>query len=84
VSSLHEEFHECPLDADDATMTLYTRAWMWHMFTTVLFPDGMGDVASWMYIPALADWDVVGCYSWGLAVLAYLYHHLCEAYQRRG
>jgi hypothetical protein len=27
--------------ADDSTVTLYTRAWVWHMFATVQFPDGM-------------------------------------------
>jgi hypothetical protein len=63
VTSLREEFRECPPNGDEATMTLYVRAWVWHMFTTVVFPDGTGDAASWMYILALADWDVAGCYS---------------------
>jgi hypothetical protein len=62
-------------------VTLYAKAWVWHMFATVLFPDGTGDAASWMYIPVLVDWDEAGSYSWGSAVLAYLYHQLCEAYQ---
>jgi hypothetical protein len=50
---LYEEFHECPPAADEATVTMYARAWVWHMFATVLFPDSMRDAASWMYIPAL-------------------------------
>jgi hypothetical protein len=80
---LHEEFQECPQDADDAIVTLYARAWVWHMFATVLFLDSTGDVASWMYILALLDWNEVGTYSWGSAVLAYLYRQLCDACRRR-
>jgi hypothetical protein len=84
VSWLHEEFCECPPDADEATMTMYARAWVWHMFATVLFPDSTGDVAFWMYIPALVHSHEVSSYSWGLAVLVYLYHQLCDACRRRG
>jgi hypothetical protein len=51
------------------------------MFATVLFLDNTGDTASWMYIPALADWNEVGFYSWGSVLLAYLYHQLCDACQ---
>jgi hypothetical protein len=72
-SWLHEEFCECPLNADEATVTMYAKAWVWHMFATVLFPDSMGDVASWMYIWTLVHWHEAGSYSWGSTVLAYLY-----------
>jgi hypothetical protein len=54
MSWLHEEFHECPPDADEATVTMYARAWVWHMFATILFLDSTRDAASWMYIPSLA------------------------------
>jgi hypothetical protein len=43
---LREEFCECHPDVDEATMTMYARAWVWHMFAIVLFPDSMGDAAS--------------------------------------
>jgi hypothetical protein len=36
-------------------VTLYARAWVWHMFATMLFPDSTGDVVSWMYILTLSD-----------------------------
>jgi hypothetical protein len=65
VSWLREDFRECPPDADEATMTMYARAWVWHMFATVLFPDSTGDAAFWMYIPTLGLWHEVGSYSWG-------------------
>jgi hypothetical protein len=70
---LREEFLECHPDVDEAIVTLFARAWVWHMFATVMFPDGTGGTASWMYIPTLADWDETGSYSWGSAVPAYLY-----------
>jgi hypothetical protein len=84
VTWLCDEFRECPPDADKTTVTLYTRAWVWHMFATVMFPDDIGDVAFWMYIPALADWSKVGSYSRDSAMLAYLYLHLCEVCRCRG
>jgi hypothetical protein len=84
VSWLREEFHECPPNANEATVIMYTRAWVWHMFATVLFLDSTGDATSWIYISALAHWHEVGSYSWGSAVLAYLYRQLCDAFRRRG
>ena len=50
-----------------------------HLFGCVLFPDGTGDTASWMYLPCLTDWHMAGGYSWGSAILGYLYRQLCEA-----
>jgi hypothetical protein len=74
VRWLCEEFQECPQDADDTTVTLYTKALVWHMFATVLLPYGMGYFASWMYIPTLSDWNEVG---------TYLYRQLCDACRHR-
>jgi hypothetical protein len=59
---LHES-RECPLGADEATVTLYAKAWVWHKFATVLFLDSTGDIVSWMYIPSLEYWDEAGSYS---------------------
>jgi hypothetical protein len=46
VMWLCEEFRECPPDADEATVSRYARAWVWHMFATALFPDSTGDTTS--------------------------------------
>jgi hypothetical protein len=69
---IREQFGECPPDVDE------------HMFGTVLFPDGTGDTASWMYIPCLWNLDDAGNLSWGSAVLDFLYHQLSEACRRPG
>jgi hypothetical protein len=42
----HEEVRECRLGANEATVTQYARAWVWHMFTTMLFADSTDDTAS--------------------------------------
>jgi hypothetical protein len=51
VSWLREEFHECPPDADKATVTMYARAWVWHIFATVLFPDSTGCQSGFVTLP---------------------------------
>ena len=80
---LRVHFSDCPEDADELTVSRHARAWVWHMFGSVLFPDGTGDTASWMFLPCLEDWDVAGTLSWGSGVLAFLYRQLCQACRRR-
>jgi hypothetical protein len=79
---LRQHFQECPEDADELMVSRYARAWIWHLFGSVLFPDATGDCASWMFLPCLRNWDVAGTYSWGSAVLAFLYRQLCLACRR--
>jgi len=50
---LRSTFGSSPDDADEATVTFHCRAWVLHMFGSVLFPDGTGDAALWMYIHCL-------------------------------
>jgi len=82
ISWLRQNFGQCPDHADEQTVTYYCRAWIMHLFYCVMFPDATGDTASWMYLPCLTDWDTAGGYSWGSAVLGYLYRQLCEACRR--
>ena len=60
ISWLRQNFGQCPDHADEQTVTYYCRAWIMHQFDCVLFPDGMGDTVSWMYLPYLTDWDTAG------------------------
>uniref|UniRef100_K4AIE7 Aminotransferase-like plant mobile domain-containing protein n=1 Tax=Setaria italica TaxID=4555 RepID=K4AIE7_SETIT len=82
ISWLREHFGQCPQDADAETVGHYCRAWILHLFACVLFPDATGDTASWMWIHCLTDWHQAGSYSWGSAVLCFLYRQLCEACRR--
>ena len=60
-------------------VTFYCRAWIMHPFGCVLFPDGTGDTALWMYLPCVTDWDTTEGYSWASRVLGFMYRQLCEA-----
>ena len=82
ISWLLQEFTQCPEKANDETVGYYCRVSILHLFTYILFANAMGDTASWMCIHCLTDWDQAGQYSWGSAVLAFLYRQLCEACRR--
>ncbi|TVU34636.1 hypothetical protein EJB05_16477, partial [Eragrostis curvula] len=72
-------------EADDAIVERYARAWLWHLLGGFLFPDGSGNTISWMVFPIIAQtWETMATYSWGSAVLAYLYRQLCDACRRSG
>ena len=64
-------FGPCPEGADALVVQQYARAYMWYVLARVIFPDGSGDTASWMWLDPLRDWNVK--YSWGSAGLAFLY-----------
>lgn len=70
---LRQTFGHCLAGANDQTITFHYRAWVLYLFSCVLFPNVMGDNASWMFLPCLTDWDTAGVYTWGSAVLAFLY-----------
>uniref|UniRef100_K3YD48 Aminotransferase-like plant mobile domain-containing protein n=1 Tax=Setaria italica TaxID=4555 RepID=K3YD48_SETIT len=56
---------------------------LWHFLSTFLLPDAAGNTMSWMILPILGQhWDNITLYSWGSAVLAWLYRQLCEACRR--
>jgi hypothetical protein len=79
ISWLRQSFGVCPQYADEDTVQHYCRAWILHLFGCFLFPDATGDCASWMHIPCLTDWDRTCQFSWGPAVLSFVYRQLCEA-----
>ena len=73
---LSEHRKTCPQGADEATVELYARAYLWYILSEVVFPDSSGNSANWAYLFFLADWDAG--YSWGTASLAYLYRSVRE------
>lgn len=74
---LKKHFYELPEDADDLTVERHVRAYILSLLCGVLFPDGTGRM-SLIYLPLIADLSRVGTYSWGSAVLAFLYRSLCS------
>ncbi|XP_073029259.1 serine/threonine-protein phosphatase 7 long form homolog [Primulina eburnea] len=47
-----------------------------------MFPDSEGAAVKLMYLQFLEDIELVNTYSWGSAVLAYLYRELCDTSMR--
>ncbi|CAO2037609.1 unnamed protein product [Urochloa humidicola] len=77
--------HRPPINAPEGVVARYARAWLWQLIGGFLFPDSQGNTLSWMWLPIIGqDWDNIGTYSWGSAVLAWLYRQLCDACKRSG
>ena len=76
LSWLSEHRKTCPQGADEATVELYARAYLWYILSEVVFLDSFGNSANWAYLFFLADWDAG--YSWETASLAYLYRSVRE------
>ncbi|CAD6337282.1 unnamed protein product [Miscanthus lutarioriparius] len=74
---LKKNFYELPEEADDMTVERHVRAYILSLLCGVLFPDGTGRM-SLIYLPLIADLSRVSTYSWGSAVLAFLYRSLCS------
>ena len=74
---IQERYKECQEYAEPKEIEQYARAYLWHLLTMVVFPDGSGDTASWMYLDLLGDFEAK--YSWGSAGLAYLYRQVNTA-----
>ncbi|KAE8812338.1 hypothetical protein D1007_10695 [Hordeum vulgare] len=70
----------CPKDASPVVVERFARAYLWNLLTQVVFLDGTGDTASWMFLDPLRDWDVK--WSWGSAAVAFLYRQLDGACMR--
>ncbi|CAM0949211.1 unnamed protein product [Alopecurus aequalis] len=81
-SWIASNFAKCPpeLAADSEEVQQYARAYMWYVISRVLFPDGSGAYAPFMWLKMLAGWGHK--LSWGTATLAYLYRQLDEACRR--
>ncbi|KAE8811638.1 hypothetical protein D1007_11425 [Hordeum vulgare] len=71
---IQKQFCRCPKDASTDVVERYDMAYVWNLLTQEVFPDGMGDTTSWMFLDPLCDWDVK--WSWGSVALAFLYRQL--------
>lgn len=59
---LEDNFQELPANASEEEVCRHCRAYVLHLFGAVLFPDAAGDVASWMFLPLLWDFNEAGTY----------------------
>ncbi|KAF7833164.1 fasciclin-like arabinogalactan protein 2 [Senna tora] len=72
-------FSEVPENAIDVQLEQFTRGDIMRLLGCFLMPDMSGNLRSLTYLPLLENLDDVKKYSWGSAVLAYLYRLLCRA-----
>ncbi|KAE8817416.1 Serine/threonine-protein phosphatase 7 long form-like protein [Hordeum vulgare] len=78
-SWIQRHFHRCPRDASPLVVDRFARAYLWNLLIQVVFPDGTGNTASWMFLNPLRDWGVK--WSWGSATLAFLYRQDTELWR---
>jgi hypothetical protein len=73
-SWIQRNFKKCPEGAGDEVVEIYARAYLWYVVSRVLFSDGTGSNASFMWLQLFAGWE--HNLSWGTAALAYLYRQV--------
>nr|XP_016489636.1 PREDICTED: serine/threonine-protein phosphatase 7 long form homolog [Nicotiana tabacum] len=66
-------------ETEDLHIERYTRLALLLLFGCVLFPNTSGSKVSMRFLHHLQQLDGLPQYSWGAAVLAYLYRSMCRA-----
>ncbi|QHO00311.1 uncharacterized protein DS421_13g405440 [Arachis hypogaea] len=70
---LRTRLQQMPLELDDNGLMQYARCYILYLLGGVLLPDKANNTVHVRYLPLLADFDAIGTYSWGSAVLCWLY-----------
>ncbi|RYR72262.1 hypothetical protein Ahy_A02g006463 [Arachis hypogaea] len=76
---LRTRLQQMPLDLDDNGLMQYARCYILYLLGGVLLPDKANNTVYVRYLPLLAEYDAIGTYSWGSAVLCWLYRAMCLA-----
>ncbi|RYR05732.1 hypothetical protein Ahy_B06g085554 isoform H [Arachis hypogaea] len=77
-----ERFRVLPADATDDIVRIYARAYIMMLLSSQLFADKNANRVHLRWLPYVASLDDLGRYSWGSAVLAWLYRCLCRGTNR--
>ncbi|KAM0869920.1 hypothetical protein ACQ4PT_040356 [Festuca glaucescens] len=81
-SWIQNNFKKCPERVEDEVVQMYARAYLWYVVSWVLFSNGTGSNASFIWLQLFAGWE--HNLSWGTAALAYLYRQLDDACCKTG
>ncbi|QHO59446.1 Serine/threonine protein phosphatase 7 long form isogeny [Arachis hypogaea] len=76
---LRTRLQQMTLDLDDNGLMQYARCYILYLLGGVLLPDKANNIVHVRYLPLLAEYDAIGTYSWGSAVLCWLYRAMCLA-----
>ncbi|QHO23043.1 uncharacterized protein DS421_12g360230 [Arachis hypogaea] len=71
-----------PADASEETVRIYARAYIMMLLSTQLFMDKSANRVHLRWLPFVARLDDMGSYSWGAAVLTWLYRCMCRVANR--
>lgn len=69
-------FNSLPTNASPAVIQSHTRAYALSILEGFIFSNKSSGTVHFDILPLLADWGTAGQYSWGSAVLAFLYREL--------
>ncbi|KAH1108394.1 hypothetical protein J1N35_012162 [Gossypium stocksii] len=76
---LKQNFRHLPSSPTQMDIIYAARAFILQLIGGILLPDVNQNKVSIVYLPLLEDLEHAGRFSWGSAVLAYLYRELCRA-----
>ncbi|XLR28114.1 hypothetical protein S83_056014 [Arachis hypogaea] len=68
-----------PLDSPEEALVRYARCYIMYLLGGVLRPDKANNTVHVRYLPLLANYEAISTYSWGSAVLCWLYRGMCLA-----
>ncbi|XP_020978071.1 serine/threonine-protein phosphatase 7 long form homolog [Arachis ipaensis] len=75
------KFRVKPANAPEATIQVYARGYIM-MLSTILFADKSRTRVHSRWLPYVTDLDRLGKYSWGSAILSWLYRCLCRVFNQ--
>ncbi|RYQ92937.1 hypothetical protein Ahy_B09g099178 [Arachis hypogaea] len=82
-SWFQETFGEFPEGADEPTVMRYSRVYIMMLLGTQLFANKSGNHIHIRWLPYVARLEDMGGYSWGSAVLSWLYRCMCQVANRQ-
>ncbi|KAG9458858.1 hypothetical protein H6P81_003366 [Aristolochia fimbriata] len=79
LSWLRGQFSFCSDDATELVIQQHARAYLLHLVGATIFSDGSARGVHMAYLRLFEDFEAAGRYSWGAAMLAFLYRELAKA-----
>ncbi|RYQ81061.1 hypothetical protein Ahy_Scaffold1g107074 [Arachis hypogaea] len=73
----YERFKMLPTDVTEDTVRIYACVYIMMLLSTQLFGDKSANQVHIWWLPFVARLDELGIYSWGSAMLAWLYRCMC-------
>ena len=75
---LDNEFNVTEYSSEEEVV-FAARAYILHLLGGTLMPNKSGNLAETQYLPLLANFHTTRQYSWGSAILGFLYREMCKA-----